>query len=183
MSDGGTGKSPDMKATDSEELDRQRRELLESLEGWLETPMLVLAFVWLLLLVVELVQGEILLFYLLGTTIWFVFILDFGVKLILAPAKVVYLRRNWLTAISLLIPAVRLFRVYRVFLLLRLVRMGQGLRLVRVVSSLNRGMKALGASLSRRGFGYVIALTVLVTVAGAAGMYAFESRAPDGPGS
>ena len=28
------------------------------------------------------------------------------------------------------------------------------------------------------GFGYVVALTVLVTLAGAAGMYAFENEAP-----
>ncbi|MGH8178793.1 MAG: potassium channel family protein, partial [Steroidobacter sp.] len=67
---------------------------------------------------------------------------------------------------------------FRVFRLLRLARAGRGLRLLRVLSSLNRGMHALGASLSRRGFGYVIALTVLVTFAGAAGMYAFENGAP-----
>ena len=47
--------------------------------------------------------------------------------------------------------------------------------MLRVVSSLNRGMRALGASLSRRGFGYLITLTVLVTLAGAAGIYAFEN--------
>ena len=41
-------------------------------------------------------------------------------------------------------------------------------------------MRALGASLSRRGFGYVIALTVLVAFTGAAGMYAFENVAPIG---
>jgi voltage-gated potassium channel len=57
------------------------------------------------------------------------------------------------------------------------------LRLIRVVSSLNRSMKALGASLSRRGFGYVAALTVLVTFAGAAGMYVFENESPGGPNS
>jgi len=64
--------------------------------------------------------------------------------------------------------------------LLRLARVGRGLRLLRVVSSLNRGMRALSASLSRRGFGYVIALTVLVMFTGAAGMYAFENVAPGG---
>jgi voltage-gated potassium channel len=105
------------------------------------------------------------------------------VEFVLAPHKVAYLKRNWLTAISLLIPALRIFRVFRAFRLLRLARTGRGLRLVRVVGSLNRGMKALGASLSRRGFGYVIALTVLVTFAGAAGMYAFENAAPGGPHS
>lgn len=181
MSNGDASDDPDAKATDAEELRRERYELLQRLEGWLETPMLVLAFVWLVLLVVELIRGESLLFYFLGTIIWVVFILDFTVKLVLAPDKAVYLKTNWLTAISLLIPALRMFRVFRAFRLLRLASTGRGLRLVRVVSSLNRGMKALGASLSRRGFGYVIALTVLVTFAGAAGMYAFENEAPGGP--
>ncbi|CAM4084357.1 ion transporter [Vreelandella rituensis] len=180
MSDDGTNKNPDAKSTDTEELKRERYELLQRLEGWLETPMLVLAFVWLVLLIMELVRGESQLFYFLGTTIWVVFIIDFAVKLVLAPDKVVYLKSNWLTAIALLLPALRIFRVYRVFRLLRLARAGRGLRLVRVVSSLNRGMKALGASLSRRGFGYVIALTLLVTFAGAAGMYAFENEVPGG---
>jgi voltage-gated potassium channel len=35
-------------------------------------------------------------------------------------------------------------------------------------------MKALAATMERRGFGYVAAFTLLVTLAGAAGMYAFE---------
>ncbi|MGJ7458923.1 ion transporter [Halomonas sp. RA08-2] len=173
----------DEKTADEEELERERYQLLQRLEGWLETPMLVLAFVWLALLVVELIWGESRLFYYLGTTIWIVFIVDFSVKLLLVPDRVGYLKGNWLTAISLLIPALRIFRVFRTFRLLRLARTGRGLRLFRVVSSLNRGMKALGASLSRRGFGYVIALTLLVTFAGAAGMYAFESEVPGGPDS
>lgn len=172
--------NPGANPADEEELKRERYELLQRLEGWLETPMLVLAFVWLVLLVVELVRGESPLFYYLGTTIWVVFIIDFVVKLVLAPDRTDYLKGNWLTAIALLLPALRIFRIFRVFRLLRVARAGRGLRLVRVVSSLNRGMKALGASLSRRGFGYVIALTVLVTFAGAAGMYAFESEIPGG---
>lgn len=183
MCDDDRNGKPNAKSTEAEELDRQRYELLHRLEGWLETPMLVLAFVWLVLLILELVRGESLLFYSLGTTIWVVFIIDFAVKFILAPNKVAYLTGNWLTAISLLLPALRIFRVLRAFRLLRLARAGRGLRLIRVVSSLNRGMRALGASLSRRGFGYVITLTVLVTFAGAAGMYAFEKEAPGGPES
>jgi len=183
MSDVGTSEEPDAKAPGEVALERERYELLRRLEGWLETPMLALAFVWLALLVVELIRGESPLFDVLGTLIWVVFILDFAVKLVLAPNKVDYLKHNWLTAISLLIPALRIFRAFRVFRVLRLARAGRGLRLVRVVSSLNRGMKALGASLSRRGFGYVIALTVLVTFAGSAGMYAFEKEVPGGPNS
>ncbi len=108
---------------DSEALKRERNELLQRLEGWLETPMLVLAFAWLVLLVVELIRGESLLFDILGTTIWVVFIVDFAVKFFLAPDKVEYLKGNWLTAISLPIPALRIFRMFR---LLRLVRAGRG---------------------------------------------------------
>ena len=180
MSDVSTREKQDEVALVEEALKKERYELLQHLEDSLETPMLVLAFVWLALLVGELIWGESLLFEIVGTIIWVIFILDFAVEFVLAPHKVAYLKRNWLIAISLVVPALRLFRVFRVFRLLRLTRVGRGLSLLRVVSSLNRGMRALGASLSRRGFGYVIALTVLVTFTGAAGMYAFESVAPDG---
>ena len=180
MSDVSTSEKQGAKAPDEEALERERYELLQRLEDRLETPMLVLAFAWLTLLVVELIWGESRLFEIIGTIIWVVFILNFEVEFVLAPHKVAYLKRNWLTAISLLIPALRIFRAFRVFRLLRLARAGRGLRLLRLVSSLNRGMRALGASLSRRGFGYVIALTVLVTFAGAAGMYAFENGAHSG---
>ncbi|MDZ7854069.1 MAG: ion transporter [Halomonas sp.] len=163
-----------------EALEKERHELLQRLGNWLEVPMLILAFVWLALLVGELVWGESLSFEIVGTLIWGVFIFDFAVEFLLAPGKRVYLKRNWLTVLSLLVPALRIFRVFRVVRLLRVARVGRGLRLFRVVSSLNRGMRALGASLQRRGFGYILALTVLVALAGAAGMFAFESDVPDG---
>ncbi len=170
----------DEDASGQEALERERYELLQRLEDWLEAPMLILAFVWLALLVMELIWGESFYFALIGTIIWIIFIVHFAIEIILAPHKVAYLKSNWLAAISLLIPALRIFRVLRVFRLLRMARVGRGLRLFRVVSSLNRGMRALGASLRRRGFGYVLALTVLVVFAGSAGMYAFENQVPNG---
>ena len=172
-------RATDDTAEDAIALDQQRYQMLERLQRWLETPMLVLAFVWLALLVGELIWGASRWFETLGIGIWIIFILDFTTALVLAPRKVDYLKGNWLTALSLLVPALRIFRVLRVFRLLRLARVGRGLRLLRVVSSMNRGMHALGASLSRRGFGYVLALSVLVTFAGAAGMYAFENDGPE----
>lgn len=180
MSDVSVGEKQNAKAPGQEALERERYELLQRLEDWLDTPMLILAFVWLALLVGELIWSESLSFEIIGTIIWVVFILDFAVEIVLAPRKVDYLKSNWLSAISLLVPALRLIRVFRVFRLLRLARVGRGFRFFRVVSSLNRGMRALGASLRRRGFGYVVALTVLVVFAGAAGMYAFENRASVG---
>ncbi len=39
-------------------------------------------------------------------------------------------------------------------------------------------MNSLGATMKRRGFGYVMAITIAVTFAGAAGMYALEKPNP-----
>ena len=160
----------------------ERRELLARLEDLLETPMLVLGFVWLALLVVEFTRGLSPILEAAGTLIWIVFILDFALKFTLSPDKTDYLKANWLTALALAVPALRVFRIFRVVRLLRAARAARGLRLFRVVSSLNRGMSALGATMRRRGFGYVVALTAVVALAGAAGMYAFEKELPDGRG-
>lgn len=158
---------------------RARWATLARLEDAMEIPMVVLGFVWLVLLVLELTQG--LTPFLAGASvaIWVVFIVDFALKLILAPRKLPYLARNWLTALALLVPALRVFRIFRA---LRALRAARGLRLLRVVATLQRGMRALGRTLRRRGFGYAVALTLIVTFTGAAGMYAFENHLPDGRG-
>lgn len=161
-------------------LTQERLRLLQQLEDWLETPMLALAFAWLALLVLELVWGDSAHFETLGLFIWGIFVLNFALEVTLAPRKIAYVKSHWLTALSLLVPALRLFRIVRVFRVLRVARAARGLRLLRVVSSLNRSMGALAASLNRRGFSYVAALTVLVTLSGAAGMYAFENEVSGG---
>ena len=43
-----------------------------------------------------------------------------------------------------------------------------------VVGSFNRGMRVLRRTLERHQFGYVVLLTLIVVLIGAAGMYAFE---------
>lgn len=161
-------------------LENERNQILQQLEDWFEVPMLVLGFAWLVLLLIELVWGLSPLLEAVGTIIWVVFILDFAVKFILAPQKIAYLKSNWLTAIALVVPALRVFRILRVVRLLRLTRAARGLRLVRVITSLNRGMRALGASMGRRGLGYVVSLSVVVILGGAAGMFAFENDAVGG---
>jgi len=108
-------------------------------------------------------------------TIWIIFIIDFFIKFILAPLKVDFFKKNWLTAISLIIPALRVFRVFRFVRLLRGLR---GIRLVRIVSSLNRSMNSLGATMKRRAFGYVLMITLIVTFAGADSMCALENPNP-----
>lgn len=156
---------------------------LRRLEAWLEKPMLGLALLWLVLVVIELTRGLSPALEAAGWIIWGAFVAEFVLRLIIAPARVEYLRRNWLTLLSLLVPALRIFRVFRVLRVaraLRASRAARGTRLIRVVGAVNRGMTRLGASMSRKGFGYVIALTVVVVLAGAAGMHAFE-RDHSGP--
>ena len=150
---------------------RERWRALIGLERWLHVPMLVLSFVWLVLVLIELVWGADRILGSFGTAIWIVFLAEFALRFTLAPDKAVFLRRNWLTAIAVAAPALRLLRGLR---LLKAARALRGLRLVRIVGTANRGMNALRASLRRRGLGYVLALTVLVAVLGAGGMLAFE---------
>jgi len=166
---------------EADALREERGGLLRLLEDWFETPMIVLGLVWLALLVVELIWGLPPLLERASTVIWVLFIVDFAVRFMLAPDKLTYLRKNWLTAVSLTLPALRLLRIFRAARVLHVTRATRGLRLVRVISSANRGMRALGASMSRRGLGYIFALAFVVLLAGSAGMYGFE-RVPDGTG-
>lgn len=155
----------------NKDLINERRKLLLSIEKLMEGPMAFLGFVWLILLVIELINGLSKPLEYASLTIWVIFIIDFLIKFILAPEKGTFLKKSWLTAISLLIPALRVFRVFRIVRLLRGLR---GIRVVRLVSSLNRSMKSLEATMKRRAFGFVLTITILVTFAGAAGMYALE---------
>src|SRR5688500_1225057 len=152
----------------------ERIVALAGLESWLERPMQVLGFAWLALLVLELTRGLSPLLTTATTVIWVIFILEFLLRLTLAPSKGLFLRYNWLSALSLIVPALRVLRFARAARVLRMSSATRGIRLVKVVGSLNRGMRTLGRTMSRRGIGYVVALTALVTLAGAAGMYAFE---------
>jgi len=161
----------------NEQLTVQRNSLLRKVEKFLEAPMIFLGFVWLVLLVVELIWGLSPVLEIISITIWIIFILDFLLKLILAPKKFTYLKKNWLTAISLIIPALRIFRIFRIARLIRGIR---SVRLIKVVSSVNRSMGSLNATMKRRGFKYVIILTVAIIFAGAAGMYAFEKDSGKG---
>jgi len=155
----------------------ERNVLLRRLENFFEFPMVILGFVWLGLLIAELVYETTPVLETFGLIIWGIFILDFLVKFFVAPAKGVFLKRNILTLISLIVPAFRILRVARI---LRVLRFSRSLRLVKVVGSLNRGMRALSATMKRRAFGYVILLSLIVLFGGAAGMYAFEKDVEGG---
>lgn len=155
----------------------ERKKLFKQIEHIFEVPLIILGFAWLILLVIELVYGANEFLEDVSAIIWIIFIGDFLIKFVIAPLKWNFLKTNLLTIVSLVVPAFRIFRLFRV---IRLLRFSRSLRLIRVIGGLNRSMRALSATMSRRGFGYVLVLTLIVILAGAAGMYAFERDVSNG---
>lgn len=153
---------------------RERWRLLIEIERLLEVPMVILGFVWLGLLVVELWVGLSKLLQGTVTAIWIIFILDFVIKLVIAPRKGRFLKRNWLTIIALVVPALRIARLGSALRFLRAGRATGSLRLVRVVGSMNRGLRTLRRTMRRRSFGYVLLATIMVAVVGALAIRALE---------
>ena len=158
----------------------QRLAIVRRLEHWLELPLFLLALVWMGLLVLELTYGLTPALEFVGTLIWVVFAGEFAFRLAFAPHRAVFLRKNILTLFALAAPALRVLRIGRVARVLRAAQATRSLRLVRLITSFNRGMRALAATLGRRGFGYISLLTAIVTVLGAAGIYAFEREGTTG---
>lgn len=152
----------------------RRWQLLRQLEAFLEPFMLGLSALWLGLLVYELVFGLSRFLADLGLVIWAIFVFDFLLRLLLAPDRWRFVVKNWLSAIALLAPALRMLRIFR------LLRAARGLRLIRLLGSFNRGLKVTRAGMRRRGVGFVVALSALVMVLGGAGLFALE-RGADTP--
>jgi voltage-gated potassium channel len=148
----------------------------------LEGPMLILSAIWTALLIVELTRGLSRGLQVANDVIWLAFIVQFGLELFIAPDKRVYLRKRWAIGLSLALPALRLLRLVRIGRVARLLRATRGVQLARVLAAINRGMRALAIAFRRRGLGYVIVLTAIVAVIGAAAMYRFELDAFGGPG-
>ena len=168
------------------QLHRERWRLLVRINAALEKPMIGLAIAWLILLIIDLTQGLNPGLLIVHYVIWGLFVLQFLLGLTIAPQRVIYLRRNWLTAVSLMLPALRVLRVVQALRALRAARVARllasgqtarSLSMVRVLSSINRGMRGASTVLGQRGLGYMIAVTLIVIFAGAAGMAYFENPA------
>lgn len=154
--------------------ENERVEILRRLHEWLEFPLSLLGFVWIALLVKEFVSGLGPLLERATYLIWGAFVVDFAVRFLLAPRKIPFLRDNVVTMLSLAVPALRALRLFGSLRLLRAGSAMRGVRMARLLGSINRGMRALDVSMRRKGAAYAAASTIVVTLAGAAGMLAFE---------
>ncbi|MCA1596510.1 MAG: potassium channel family protein [Chloroflexi bacterium] len=155
-------------------LTQQRHELLQHLIDGSHKPMIALSFVWVALMIVQVTSGLDRLLQIGGYIIWALFGLQFAAEFVVAPHKITYLRHNFLTAISLFLPAVRLLHLVQFIRILQIGAVTSSFTLVGILGSVNRGMRATRTMIGRRGIGYVTALTALVIFVGAAGMLQFE---------
>jgi voltage-gated potassium channel len=95
-------------------------------------------------------------------------VLDFAIRLAVAPAKLGFPRATVLTVISLALPFLRPLRTFRA------VRGVRSLSLVRLLGGINRGMRVLPRVTHGAQLAYVGLLTVVVMLAGAVGGCFFE---------
>ena len=156
----------------------ERWELLGHLQNLLEPVMVALGLAFLALLVIDFSgitlspEHRVWLDWAL-TTIWAAFVVDFLLRLVIAPEKIAFLRANWLSAASLALPFLRPLRA------LQAVRAVRSLSLVRLLGGANRGMRVLQRITAGRTLAYVAALTILATLLGAVGVLFFD-RAAEG---
>jgi voltage-gated potassium channel len=158
----------------------ERFELLTQFQAILEPAMAALGLVFLVLLLLDytLTGLSVRTQARLDTTlqvIWGVFVLDFAVRFVIAPAKGLFLRQNWFAALSLALPFLRPFRV------LRAARVLRSFSLVRLLGGINRAMRVLRRVTRGQQFAYVAGLTLLAVFGGAAGALYFDQGIENAP--
>lgn len=122
---------------------RKKYRLFYKIEEHLEIPMFLLAVLWLYFFIIEIVEGlsptqEYLIY-----GIWGIFILEFLLKLFLAPRKIGYLKQNIITIVALIIPAFRVLRLLNAFRILGSVRLITSTNIIRALTSGKRFFSAL----------------------------------------
>lgn len=148
---------------------RRSPEAYERFSRAVDGPMTVLAIVWLPVLVVPLVArlspdvSDT--FNAVDYTVWAVFVVEYLVKLGLAPSRWVFVRTHVLDLVVIVIPFLRPVRALRV---LRLLRAG-------VVAG--EGLGRARRLLTEHGLQYVLLAAIVIVFAGAAAELGFEHTA------
>ncbi len=168
------GASPDEAAPTRAE----RYHLVTEIEAVLDGPTTYLALLFAALLVAEIVlsaQGMAVPAVLgwIQLAIWAVFVVHFLLGITISPDRGRYLRRNWLTALSLVVPFLRAFRA------LRAIRAIRATTSLRVLAGFNRSARSLRGVLAWTRAGYAGALALTAAFLGSAVLLMFESDAPN----
>ena len=108
----------------------------------------------------------------LGWALWSLFLVEFVVKLVLAPIRRRYLREHWLDALIVLLPFLRVLRLARV------VQTARGLPAFRLLVFGGRGSQPTLALLKRRRIGQLAIISAMVILIGATLGFLLETGAP-----
>ena len=158
-----------------------RLVLVRRLARVLDLPMALLSLVFVGLVVVDLAspptapyrgwleQGSL--------AIWCVFLLEFLLKLLVAPDRFKFLKRRWFDIFLLVLPMFQVMRAFRAFRAFRTVRSLRIFSLFRFGSAIRRGTRSLGRFTQTSRLGYVGATTGIVVLISAALMQFLERDA------
>lgn len=152
-----------------------REELRDAIDNALDLPMAILALVALVLILIDLTT-EISAAWRtrINIVFWFVwsaFLLEYIAKLLLSENKRTYIRTHWIELATLMVPFLRILRVFRV------VRLTRSVAVLRLLLYSRFGISELGKILSHRVF-YLSIVTAIVILSGAVGIYILEVNAP-----
>ena len=106
--------------------------------------------------------------------IYYIYAIDFIILFLLSLDRWDFLKRNWLLALSMVLPALRPLR------LLRSVSALRAITATRALGVVDRGIDNLQGVFASRAMGYMILLTIVVTLVGATMTYQVDH---DHPGS
>jgi len=149
-------------------LESEKLQLLKHLNSASDRPLFYLSFIWVGIIIFELLTGINRTMEYVSLGIWAIFIADFLLELVIAPSKKKYLQDNWLNGIALLLPALRILRIFQAFKILRATRTLRSLNLLKIISSLNRSVDNLRDATSGYGIRYILPLTALILFVGSA---------------
>ena len=107
---------------------------LLAFEKKLELPMLILSFVWLCILISELVNLKSQLLSYFGTGIWMLFIVYFAICLAIVPNRLAFLKKNWLFILAILVSALRFFPFLHPFPLIRVLTATFGMQVIWIIA-------------------------------------------------
>ncbi len=147
-----------------------------SAQGLLEIPMVILSLVMIVVFVIEVSAhvspGVARVLDLIQWAIWVAFVIEFAVKVALAPDNTQFIKSNWLMVIAIILPAFRIFRIARAAQALR------SIGALRVITLGNRTISKLEILFARRRLQYVMAVVAAMSVLSGAGIYYLEKGAP-----
>lgn len=152
---------------------------LKKVEHFLALPMLFLSFVWLCVLLTELVSGTSALLSQLGTNLWILFVLYFVLRLFIAANKQALLKKNWLFILAIGVSILRFIPDLQNQILVRGLTLTFGIQVIWIFVSADQGIRFVRRALGKRGAGYVVVLTLVIIFTGSAGILYFESQSAE----